>query len=487
MQLGFINVTYKGYSMETLTTNQAIQLEQPLTDQSTAHEPPKISEIENKSEIENSSITAQQLSIEGAEPLDPKSFPNQPRAGSNQLPSTIPNARHLLASYGITARYNVVTKKLLITVPGCSGAPDNADNVAMTQIISLAALNGMSSGQIPSFVAVIGDSSQFNPVGEWITSKQWDGVDRLQDLCDTLVHREDYSEQLKKQLMHRWLISAVAATFKPSGFRSRGVLTLQGSQSLGKTTWVASLVPDPILRETTVKLDHHLDAGNKDSLITAVSHWVVEIGELDSSFKKDVARLKGFLTSDRDKVRRPYGRTDSEYPRRTVFAATVNENNFLVDATGNTRWWTIPVTKINYSHGIDMQQLFAQVTIDFEKGEQWWLTQEEETQLESFNMDHRSVSVIRERVLGAVDLDRSNALNLPAMTPSEMLIEIGIKSPTNSQCKECAGIFREYFGEHKRIRGVNKWRIPLSQSSQTLFSTPHSSGQASAEAADDLY
>lgn len=54
------------------------------------------------------------------------------------------------------------------------------------------------------------------------------------------------------------------------------------------------------------------------------------------------------------------------------------------------------MTRINYEHGIDMQQLFAQLTVDFYKGEPWWLTREEEAQLETYNKERRSISVIRE-------------------------------------------------------------------------------------------
>ena len=391
--------------------------------------------------------------------IDPRSFPDLNQAGSAK--GTIANVRHLLRSYGITVRYNVITKKLLISVPGSRGASDNFDNSAMTQLISLAALNSVSNTQLPSFVAVIGDRNQFNPVADWINSKPWDGVDRLDFICDTLTHREGFPDVLKQQLIHRWLISAVAAALMPSGFRSRGVLTLQGPQSSGKTTWISSLVPDQILRESVVKLDHHLDASNKDSIIAAVSHWIVEIGELDSSFKKDIARLKGFLTGGSDKVRLPYARSASEYPRRTVFTATVNENEFLVDPTGNTRWWTIPVTHVNFNHGIDMQQVFAQMAVDFHKGEPWWLTQAEEECLEKMNKEHRSVSVIRERVLQAIDLDRVNEEKLPAMSTIELMERAGIKSPTNAQCKECTGILREYLGASKKINGIQKWRIPL--------------------------
>lgn len=427
---------------------------------------------------------SQQFSIDNAQPLDSATFPNLTSKGD--IKGTIANVDHLLKSYGIAVRYNVVTKKLLLTVPGHSGAPDNFDNVVMTKIFSLASLNGMPTSQLASFVAAIGDRHQFNPVAEWVTSKPWDDVDRLHDFYDTLTHREDYPERLKQLLMYRWLVSTVAAALKPSGFRSRGVLTLQGPQSIGKTSWISALVPDPILRENTIKLDHHLDAGSKDSLITAVSHWIVEIGELDSSFRKDVARLKGFLTSDKDKVRRPYGRTDSEYPRRTVFAATVNDSNFLVDATGNSRWWTIPITQINFQHGIDMQQLFAQVAVDFNAGKQWWLTPEEEKLLEEHNRSHRSISVIEERLLDAIDPGKKDVANLPAMTATQLLLHIGIKNPTNPQSKECAAVLRSLLGDSKRIHGANKWRIPLKQQAWTPALSPSSPSTVPPNV-DDLY
>ena len=418
-------------------------------------------------------------SLDGAQPLPHETFPNPPRVGSTQLPATIPNVRHLLDQYGIVVRYNTIRKKLSITVPGYSGAPDNSDSVALSMITSLANLNNMATGSLANFVEVVGDQHQYNPVAEWITSRPWDGTDRLGPFCDTLVTDKSFSEGLKRTLVHRWLIGAAAAALKPDTFRSRGVLTLQGPQSIGKTAWVSALVPDPILREGVVKLDHHLDLGNKDTLLTAVCHWVVEIGELDSSFKKDVARLKGFLTGDRDKIRRPYGRVDSEYPRRTVFCATVNDHDFLVDMTGNTRWWTIPVTSINFRHGIDMQQVFAQVAVDYENEEPWWLTMEEEAQLENCNEDHRRINAIEERVLAAIDVSPVTDGGLPAMTPTELLQAIGIANPSNTQAKECAVVLRRLFGNPKKIRGLNKWRVRLTGS----FAPPSFRGKSE----EDLY
>jgi putative DNA primase/helicase len=397
------------------------------------------------------------------QPLDSRSFPNRPRKDGYPVPATIANVRHLLASYRISARYNVIKKKLSILVPGMAGSPDNADNVALTRVISLATLNGMSTGQIASYVEVVADEHLYNPVADWIDSKPWDGTDRLQALYDTLTERDGFPKALKERLMCRWLISCAAAALSPGGIWARGVLTLQGPQSIGKTAWVRVLVPDKVLQESVIRLDHYLDAHSKDSVLTAISHWIVEIGELDSSFKKDIARLKGFLTNDRDKVRRPYGRLDADYPRRTVFCATVNEPAFLVDATGNTRWWVIPVTRVDYRHGIDMQQVFAQVAEAYRSSEPWWLTADEEQLLETYNRDHRSVSAIRERVLDALDLDRAKEPGLPAMTATELLRKLGIDHPSNPQAKECAAALREALGDPKKIQGQIKWRVPLKE------------------------
>ncbi len=196
--------------------------------------------------------------------------------------------------------------------------------------------------------------------------------------------------------------------------------------------------------------------------MTAITHWIVEIGELDGTFKKDIALLKGFLTLDQDKIRVPYGRADSEYARRTVFMATVNEEHFLVDPTGNTRFWTIPVIDINYEHDVDMQQVFAQMAVDYENGVPWWLTREEEALLEMHNANHRTVSALRERILDALDLSRIGDPKVPPMTASHLLMQIlGIAQPNDTQSKECARVLREYLGEPTRSKGRTRWRIPL--------------------------
>jgi putative DNA primase/helicase len=417
--------------------------------------------VEHQENVTVDRVKTDLISKEWPRPILRESFPHGPQGFMKVLPSTIENIEHLISHYGITVRYDCIKKKLRITIPGHTGTTDNADNTAITIIISLVTLNGMTTGQVSALVEAIADRNIYNPVATWIYSKPWDGVDRLPALFETLKEREGFSSQLKRILTYKWLLSAVAAAITPDGFKARGVLTFQGPQGIGKTSWVMSLINDKLLCEMLIKVDHLLDPHNKDSILGAITHWIVEIGELDSSFKKDVARLKGVLTSNSDKVRRPYAKTESEYQRRTVFCATVNEENFLVDSTGNTRWWTLPLVSIDYAHGIDMQQVFAQLAVDIQNGAQWWLTNDEEKLLEKHNSQHRSISLVRDRLMEIVDLNRIGEPGLPAMGTVETFARMGIAYPSNGDTKELTAILREIFGASKRHAGTQKWRVPL--------------------------
>ena len=408
-----------------------------------------------------SPITAPPASIGHNRPtkpvtIDPKSFPDQSQRGDG-IPCTIDNVRHMLDANSVTVRYDVMKKRTEIDVPWVTGTTENADSVAMTHIQSMASRYAMPTGMVPAVVHAIAEANSYNPIADWIGSKAWDGKDRLPEICNTITPREGYPSWLRDILITKWLLSAVAAVLMGHGFRCRGVLTLQGPQSMGKTSWGLRLINDAKLRERYIKVDHHLDAGSKDSLLGAVDHFICEIGELESTLKRDLAKLKGFLTSGFDKVRKPYAYAPSEYQRRTVFYATVNDAEFLIDRTGNARWWTIPCAHIEHQHDIDMQQVFAQLAVELEAGAEWWLTPEEEALLEQHNSRHRAVSVVREKVLEFLESDH---LGGKVFTASEVLQHAGIERPTNPQAKECGAILRELYGESRRIKGRDKWRIP---------------------------
>jgi putative DNA primase/helicase len=410
------------------------------------------------------------------QPLDKSSFPHQPEVSNHALPSTIENLAHLLKGYGIAVSSDVITKSTMLSMNGLENT-DGMQEALLATVISLVNLNKMSSASISNYIEALAKAHETNCAEEWMRSERWDGKDRMQVFAETVTPVKSYPIVLRDMLMRKFVLSIAAAATRPH-YSGRGVLTLLGRQGIGKTSLFRNMVDDPALRERLIKIDHHLDVHNKDSKLGAIKHLIVELGELDSTIGRDFARLKGFLTSDQDKIRKPYARTESEYRRRTVFCASVNEYNFLEDSTGNSRFWTVEAEHINYLHDINMQQLFAQAVVMLDEGATWWLNQEEEALLEYENRKHRSVSAIRELFLEKIDVECADRSDCRAYTSSEVLQKLGIATPTNGQAKECARTLREFFGSSRKIRDRDRWPVPFrAQSVYDTFSTGENAPQ----------
>lgn len=385
--------------------------------------------------------------------VNPFGFPHLTDRG--QPMNTVENLEYMLGQYGIECRYNQVRKQVEVTIPGRDYGADNRANCSLAELGSICARNRMPKGDLADYVKLLADRNTFNPVADWITSKPWDGQSRLDDLFATV--QADMDERAKNILIYRWMLSAVAAIFKPHGFVSHGVLVFTGRQGQGKTSWVKSLAPS----EMGVVLDGAIvDPANKDTVINAVSHWLVELGELDATFRKaDIARLKSFITQPVDKLRRPYDRIESEYQRRTVFFASVNESRYLIDDTGNRRWWTVPVTALDYSHGIDVQQLWAEVLVHFQRGEQWWLTSDELDTLNTVNEEHQAIDPVEERILAAFDWDAPNAGQ--EMTATDVLLAVGYDKPNRAAATHASAVLQKLTGgKPRRAKHGRFFRMP---------------------------
>lgn len=394
-------------------------------------------------------------------------FPDISEKG--QLLNTVENLKFLFEKYGITVRYNITRKYVEVKLPGREYGEDLDANCALAEINSICARNRMPKSDTPDYIKLISAQFRYNPVEDFIRSIPWDGKSRFADLCDTLHTPGDFDPALKALLLRKWLISAAAAALKPRGFWSKGVLVLQGAQSEGKTSWIKALLP-PDLRQL-LKVGATIDPANKDSVSSVISHWLVELGELDGTFRKaDIARLKGFISQDIDQLRRPYDRLESEYQRRTVFFASVNPKVFLVDDTGNVRWWTIPVLSVNVEHGIDVQQLWAEAAHYYDQGERWWLEKDEESRLEQTNADHQEPNTIEEMILTKFDWQKPRTRS---MTCTEVLIAIGFDTPKNSQAKDAGMILRRLTkGEPKKSNGKIVFMLPPEMGSHYNGSGP---------------
>jgi putative DNA primase/helicase len=146
---------------------------------------------------------------------------------------------------------------------------------------------------------------------------------------------------------------------------------------------------------------------------------------LDGTFRKsDIANLKAFVTSDADVYRMPYARSSNRYPRRTAFIASVNETQYLVDDTGNRRFWTIPVESIDYEHTVDMQQLWAEIAHYWREGALWYLTGADLDALNEHNKDFSAVDPYQEVISRAFCFEQVGAFT-KRMTSTDVALACG--------------------------------------------------------------
>lgn len=303
------------------------------------------------------------------------------------LKSTLENLELMLKCYGVELGYNVITKEA--EVEGLdkevSTDGDDRENTIVSYIESLAGRCDLPTGSIASFISALSMKRERNPVVNYFEVLKWDGKSRIQELADTLTVPSDM-QAARDFIIKRFLISICAAADAAKQSLNADaqpkyeyVLVLQGLQGVRKTTWFNYILPEDLRQY--MKDGAWLDANNTDSVRKATRYVLVELGELDATFRRsDVARMKAYLSERFDVFRKPYSRSMGEFTRRTVYCATVNGVTFLSDPTGNRRYWALFVSSIQSveSSGIDLDQLWAEAWQLYLDGEQWWPTDEEE-------------------------------------------------------------------------------------------------------------
>lgn len=397
-----------------------------------------------------------------------------PYLSDKDKPLNVPeNIECLLNHYNIKVRFNLVSKRIEITIPDKKYSKTNEGEVKLSDIAALCVKNGVPKIDLPSWILSIADKNRYSPAVEWINSKFWDGVSRINDFINTV--KADNPE-LAKVLIYRWMLSAVAAAFSEDGVSLHGVLVFQGIQGIGKTAWFKSLVPTT--HQSLIVDGVTLDPRNKDSVIGCTSHWLVELGELDGTFNRsDLAVLKAFITKSTDYYRIPYARTESSASRNTAFFGSVNNAQYLIDETGNRRWWSVSVKKINYNHGIDMQQVWAEFKCLFDQGESYYLNVEESELLNAENELFETIDPMEEKILNRFrwdDKERNQRL-----TATEVLELIGFDVTKNDRKKlgkECGAILTKLTG-NKGKKSNGKW----------LFDIPRQKNENSSQNDDCRY
>lgn len=284
--------------------------------------------------------------------------PAAPRQAKERL--TIEALAEELAMRGISVKYNLINCEYEIMGRTDAGFTMSQDDLLARMHNALAdQYKGASFETLAAYITFTAREHRYNPVLEALEAVKWDGVDRLPQLYRIIGAEAD---NLSQALVRKWLMQTVALLFNDPAdpFGADGCLVLNGAQGAGKTSLFRHLA----LRDAWFGEGLTVNDRDKDTTRRIVTTWIAELGEVESTLKSDISALKAFVSASIDHYRLPYGRADVVAPRMTSLCATCNSDRYLIDPTGNRRWWSVPFTRTVPREellALDALQLWAQI------------------------------------------------------------------------------------------------------------------------------
>ena len=168
---------------------------------------------------------------------------------------------------------------------------------------------------------------------------------------------------------------------------------LQGAQGTLKSTVLRVLTGEEWFS------DQLAEFGSKDACIQMEGRWLIEVAELGAMRRADVEGVKAALSRQINIIRPPYGVHATKRPRQGILVGTTNQFTYLPDRTGNRRFWPLTCGVIDAEAvGRDRDQLFAEAMVCYRRGEQWWLTPEQELLAQVEQEERREPDPWEERV-----------------------------------------------------------------------------------------
>lgn len=232
-----------------------------------------------------------------------------------------------------------------------------------------------SDGIIDHTIKDIADVNRFHPVRDWLNGLKWDGIPRIDTWLKDFAGAKG-PEPYLSDVSRKVLCALVKRVFRP-GCKFDYMLILEGKQGKGKSTLLERLVGEEWFT------DAPLDPGNKDTVLTMQSKWLIELGELSTLTKSDLEIFKAFVSQRTDRMRTPYGKKAEDFARQCVFIGTTNQEEYLRDLTGNRRFWSVATDprKIDFDAiAAVREQLFAEAMTYYQLDEELYLTGESEIQ-----------------------------------------------------------------------------------------------------------
>lgn len=262
----------------------------------------------------------------------------------------------------------------------------DSDVVNYTAIIERYGFN-IGKDRVRDVIVSVSEKDQIHPVRAFFSGKdsngvpwlQWDGQPRLDTWLVDYAGATTQDRNYVQAIGAKWLIAAVARIFQP-GCKFDHMLVLEGKTDIGKSALLREIATFGHEIEESYFTDS-ISMKQFDNQFAAKlwqGHLVVEFAELDGMDKSNVNTVKAWITRQEDVYMPKFSNDRKHRPRQFVLSGSTNEDTWLIDTTGNKRFWPVRCERIDIP-GLKAakEQLWAEAVHRYHSGEQWWLSDDD--------------------------------------------------------------------------------------------------------------
>ena len=219
-----------------------------------------------------------------------------------------------------------------------------------------------------------------HPFKDYIaTLPEWDGTDRV-----TMLAARVSGKAMWLNGFHRWMLGMVAQWL---GYPARcanalAPILISAEQGMCKSTFCSILLPEELRGYYTDKFAITSTSGCEQKIST---FGLINMDEFDQYTERMMTMLKNLMQMKKVNYRKCFKAYYSDLPRIASFIGTSNEKSLLTDETGSRRFLCIEVEKPIDCSPIDYAQLYAQLKFELESGKRYWLSKEEEEEIQLHN------------------------------------------------------------------------------------------------------
>lgn len=311
--------------------------------------------------------------------------------------------RDFIRSNGWQLRYNAFSDKIEWTHEGEETwrVLDNRQRADWNTAFEEYQGKYISEGRFLQYIKGKHIAPEYDPLHEYFDSLEpWDGEDHIGTLAQTV---KTENPELFDLHLRKWLVGTFACGYHTARYHVNELFLILRSpeQGIYKTTWLRKLVPP--------KLEEYLYtatiADTKDSQQQQSQAWVMLNDELDTINKTSHSHLKMVLSKRSYNFRKAYDRDIEINWRRVSFCGSTNEDEFLIDPTGNRRYLCHTVLSIQpwwheqyFGEEVNIHKVWAHVKALFEQGFIYYLNREEINKQEQNNQQFQKKTYVDELV-----------------------------------------------------------------------------------------